>query len=361
MQRRSFLKAATAAGVVATSCTKKTASLKGSQKSFRWRLVMSVPKTLPVWGEGVVRFAKQVKDITEGRMDIRVYGANELVPAFEVFDAVGSGRVQMGHSAAYYWQGKIPAAPFFTSVPFGLNANGMRAWIKSGGGRELWDELYKPFGVKSFLAGNTGFQMGGWFRKPINSIDDYRGLKMRIPGLGGKVIEKAGAKPQVVPGAEIFTNLSTGVIDATEWVGPYHDYTMGFHKVAKHYYYPGWHETGPALELMVNRREFAALPISIQQAIEVAAAAVDRDIYAEWQAKDSEYLAKIRADSSVSIKPFPHAVLTKLRAYAEEVKQEVARSSPLARKIYASYSQFQKQFDAHQAVTEWAYIKALEK
>jgi TRAP-type mannitol/chloroaromatic compound transport system substrate-binding protein len=281
-----------------------------------------------------------------------------LVPALGTFDAVKAGTVEMGHSASYYWQGKIPASAFFTAVPFGMNANGMQSWISYGGGQELWNELYAPHGVRSFQAGNTGLQMGGWFNKEINSIKDFQGLKMRIPGLGGKVVAKAGAEPVLVPRGEIYTNLSTGVIDATEWVGPYHDYTLGLHKAAKYYYYPGWHEPGPVLELMINNEAWAKLPKELQQLVRTGANEMDRNMYAEWLAKDAEYFHKIQTETKTQIKKFPDDVLTTLKKHADTVKAEVAASSPLAQKVYDSFSNFQKSYDAHQNVTERAYVKA---
>lgn len=329
------------------------------KRRFKWRLAMAIPKTLPVWGEGVQRFAKQVETITDGEFKIKVYGANELVPALGTFDAVKAGRLQMAHSASYYWQGKLPASVFFTSVPFGLNANGMRAWLKSGGGQELWDELYAPHGVMALAAGNTGMQMGGWFNKEIKSLEDFKGLKMRIPGLGGRVMDKAGAKPVLVPGGEIYTNLSTGVIDATEWVGPYHDYIMGLYKAAKYYYNPGWHEPGPSLELMINQKAWASLPKDLQAVVRSCAAELDRDMHSEWLYQDAVYFNKIRSEGKAKIRSFPSPVLKALRKYSEEAKQEVAASSPLAKKIYNSYSKFQKLYDGHQNVTESAYFKAM--
>lgn len=325
------------------------------KKPFRWRLVMAIPKTLPIWGAGVEAFADKVKLLSDGALDIRVYGAGELVPALGVLDAVSAGRVEMGHAASYYWQGKIPSAVFFTSVPFGLNAAGMRSWISYGGGQELWDEAYKPFGVLAMPAGNTGMQMGGWFKKPINNINDFKGLKMRIPGLGGAVIAKAGAKPMLVAGGEIYTNLSTGVIDATEWVGPYHDYTMGFHKVADYYYTPGWHEPGPVLELMINQKKWNELPKELQQIVRTCAAELDRNMQAEWLAKDAIYLAKIKKETKVKVLSFPADVLSSLRGYAEQSLDELAAHDPLANKIRQSFEAFRSQFAEHLRATEFAY------
>ncbi|NRA63434.1 MAG: TRAP transporter substrate-binding protein DctP [Pseudobacteriovorax sp.] len=350
--RRGFIQKGALIG--ATALAGATSALAKS-KRFRWRLVMAIPKTLPIWGEGVVQFAKDVKAMTNGQLDIRVYGAGELVPALGVFDAVTSGQVQMGHAASYYWQGKIPSSVFFCSVPFGLSTNGMRAWLASGGS-ELWEEAYRPHGILPMSAGATGAQMGGWFNKEIKSAADFKGLKMRIPGLGGKVLAAMGGKPILMAGGEIFTNLSTGVIDATEWVGPYHDYVMGFHKAAKFYYYPGWHEPGPILELMINRKEWEKLPKDIQLIVRTAAAALDRDMHAKWLAKDAAYLEKIKKEGKVSLMAFPKDVIAKARELADSIKREHVKSDPLGQKVYASYKAFQLSFDAHNSVTESALI-----
>lgn len=357
MKRRNLIKGGLAAATAGTLAAPAVLTA-ATKKRFRWRLVMVIPKTLPIWGTGVVGFAKKVALMTDGRLKIKVYGAGELVPALGTFDAVKAGKVQMASSAAYYWQGKIPASVFFTAVPFGMNAQGMGAWIRNGGGQELWDELYAPHGVFGLAGGNTGMQMGGWFNKKINKISDFKGLKMRIPGLGGKVIERAGGKPMLVAGGEIYTNLSTGVIDATEWVGPYHDYIMGFYKAARYYYYPGWHEPGPVLELMINKKAFEELPKEFQQVVRSCAAELDRNMLVEWLAKDSEYYEKIKRETKVEILPFPPAVMADLKKFADEVKAGVAESGPLARKIYDSFTGFQARFEAQQAITERAYMKS---
>ena len=217
-------------------------------KTYNWRLVTSWPKNYPGLGMAPERIADLVEEMSDGQMKITVYGAGEQVPAFGVFDAVSSGSHQMGHSGGYFWKGKVPAAQFFTSVPFGLTADEINAWVNHGGGLELWREIYEPFNIYPIPAGNTGTQMFGWFNKEINSLEDIKGLKMRIPGIGGEVLKEAGGIPVTLPGGELFTALQTGVIDATEWVGPYNDLTFGFHQAAKYYYYPGWHEPGPMPE-----------------------------------------------------------------------------------------------------------------
>lgn len=361
MKRRKFIAdSAVALGAAAAiGCTsKKTSQTTTSTRTkFNWRLVMAIPKTLPIWGTGVEAFAEKVKVMSGGDLTIQVYGAGELVPALGTFDAVQAGQVEMGHAAAYYWQGKIPAASFFTAVPFGLNVAGMNSWLKSGG-QALWEELYAPYGIIGLPAGNTGLQMGGWYNREIKAAADFKGLKMRIPGLGGKVIAKLGAEPVLVAGGEIYTNLATGVIDATEWVGPYHDYVLGLHKVAKYYYYPGWHEPAPVLELMINKAAFEKLPTDLQQIIRTAASELDRDMYAQWLAEDMVHLAKIRTETNVEVREFPADVLKSLKAASAEVKEEVAASSALARKIFDSYSQHQTAFDALQDVTERAYFRA---
>lgn len=351
MKRRNFLKTV---GVAAAAAS-VTAPHAIAKKKYRWRMVMAVPKNLPIWGPEVVQFTRDVKQMSDGQLDIRVYGAQELVPAMGVFDAVKKGDVQMGHAASYYWQGKVPAAPFFAAIPFGMNIRGFKAWLQEGGGQKLWDELYGEQGLIGLPCGNTGIQMGGWFKKEIKTIADFQGLKMRMPGLGSKVIAKAGAKPILVAGGEIYTNLATGVIDATEWVGPYHDYTMGFHKVASHYYYPGWHEPGAQLELMINKQAFSELPKNLQEVVRICAAAADRRINIIWAAKDAEYFHKIKKTGKVKFHPFPKPVLQKLEQFSKEVVDEVAGTSAMAKKIHKSYFDFKRDFEAYQAVADNAY------
>lgn len=363
MERSDFIKiagAGLAAGSLAlTGCSKKeSTSGSTSQKKFRWRMGMVVPKNLPIWGPGMVNFAKRVKLMSNGRLDIKVYGAGELFPALQVFDAVKKGTVEMGHSAAYYWRGKLPASVFFTSVPFGMNANGMNAWLGAGGGQELWDELYSTHNLKALPCGNTGVQMGGWFRKEMNTIADFKGLKMRMPGLGGAVIEKAGAVPQQIAGGEIFTNLQTGVIDATEWVGPYHDYIMGFHKVAKYYYSGGWHEPGSVLELMINKEKWDSLPEDLQMIVKNCAAYTNMEMFNQWMAKDSEYFAKIKNEGKVTIKEYPLEITSQMKKYAKEILAEVAKSGPLAKKIHDSFMSFQQTYENYQEASERAYVRA---
>ena len=272
MNRKDFLRksAIVAAGTSAITlgCHSKESEISTpniiTNKKFKWKMVTTWPPNFPVIGDGCLNLAEWINKMSAGRLEINVYGGGELVPPLQTFEAVSSGAVEMGHGASYYWAGIEPAFQFFTSVPFGMNAQQMNAWMDFGGGRELWEELYARFNIVPFSAGNTGVQMGGWFNRRIETMESWRGLKMRMPGLGGKIIERAGATAVLSPGSELYTNLERGVIDATEWIGPYHDYIMGFHDIAKYYYYPGWHEAGSVLECIVNKRDFDSLPEDLQ-------------------------------------------------------------------------------------------------
>ncbi|MED5442390.1 MAG: TRAP transporter substrate-binding protein, partial [Pseudomonadota bacterium] len=293
-----------------------------------------------------------------GRLTIKVYGAGELVPALQVFDAVSQGTAEMGHSGAYYWKGKASAAQFFTSVPFGLTAQEMNGWIQYGGGQALWEEVYAPFNLLPLPGGNTGVQMGGWFNKEINSVDDLKGLKMRIPGLGGEVLARAGGTPVTLPGGEIFTSLQTGTIDATEWVGPYNDLAFGLYKVAEHYYYPGWHEPGSMMEFTINKDAFAELPADLQAIVRITAKAINEDMLAEYTTRNQAALIELKEKHGVDVREFPADVLDKLQTLSDEVVAEVAGADPLSQKVYDSYKAYRDQVKAYHAVSEQAYINA---
>ena len=269
MKRRKFIRTLGTAGL-ATGALVSGAPAVHAQKTYRWKMVTTWPKNFPGLGTGANYLADIVGKMSGGRLTVKVYGGGELVPPFESFDAVSQGTAEMGHAAAYYWKGKSPAAQFFAAVPFGLNADEMAGWIHYGGGQKLWDDLYADFNLKPFATGNTGVQMGGWFNKEIRSVDDYKGLKMRMPGLGGEVIKRAGATVVNLPGGEIFPSLQSGAIDATEWVGPYNDLAFGFYKAASYYYWPGWHEPGTVLEAFVNRKAYEELPGDLQAVVEQA-------------------------------------------------------------------------------------------
>jgi len=328
------------------------------QQSFKWKLVTTWPKNYPGLGMGPENFAKKVNAMSDGRLQIKVFGAGQLVPAFEVFDAVSQGTAEMGHGASYYWTGKAKAAAFFTSIPFGLNAQEMNGWLHYGGGLELWRELYADFNLVPFAAGNTGVQMAGWFNREINSMADIKGLKMRIPGMGGDVITRAGGVSVTIAGGELYTAMQTGVIDALEWVSPYNDIALGFHQVAKYYYYPGWHEPGPTLELIINKDALATLPKDLQAIVETAARAVNQDMLDEYTARNNEALMQLVDVHGVQLKKLPDEVILELRKISGEILEELAEHSELSRRIAESVKAFQKQATAYHRVSEEAYYQA---
>ena len=327
-------------------------------KTYNWRMVTTWPPNFPIFQEGVERFAKDVKTMSDGRLNIKVYAGGELVPPLETFDAVSQGTVEMGHGAAYYWAGKVPAAQFFTAVPFGLNAQGMNSWLYAGGGLELWREVYAPFNLVPFPMGNTGVQMGGWFNKKINSVADLKGLKMRIPGLGGKVLAKAGGTPVLLPGGEIYTALERKTIDATEWVGPFHDERLGLYRAAKYYYYPGWHEPGPVLELIVNKNAWATLTPDLQKIVDTAAASSNVWMLSQFEAQNLTALRKLKEQDKVTVLPFPDDVLKELHKMTKEVLDEEAAKDPTFKKVYDAYETFSKDNDGWNALSEAAYQHA---
>lgn len=356
ISRKSFLKkssivaAASATGLLA-SCGAKDESSSAAihtSKKYEWKMATTWPPHFPIMGEGADRFAKDVEIMSGGQMKIQVYGGGELIPPFETFDAVSQGMVEMGHSASYYWAGKSPASQFFPGVPFGMNPQETNAWLYYGGGLELWRELYSNYNLIPFPAGNTGFQMGGWFNKKVNSMEDIKGLKMRIPGLGGKVFSEAGGVPILSPVGEIYTNLERGVIDATEWVGPYHDYLMGFYKIAKYYYYPGWHEPSGALELIINKSAYQQLPKNLQEIISTAAKALNVSMLSEFEKLNIEYLEKIESEKSVEILRFSDGILEALKKITKNVLTEITSKDEMSLKIYNSYSKFQN------SISKWS-------
>lgn len=323
-----------------------------TQKTFEWKLITSWPKNFPGLGKGPETFAKMVNEMSGGRLTIKVHGAGEIVPGFEVFDAVSQGTVQMGHSGPYYWKGKAAAAQIFTGVPFGMNAQEMNGWLHYGGGLELWRELYQPFGLIPFAGGNTGTQMAGWFKKEINSVEDLKGLKMRIPGLGAEVLKKLGGVPVSLTGGELFTSLQTGAIDATEWVGPYNDLAFGLHKAAEYYYAFGWHETGTTLEFIANEKAFNELPSDLQKIVEVAARAVNQDMLDEYTARNNAAMQKLLNEHGVQLRQLPDDVIAALRSANEEVLKEQAEKDAMFAKIYQEYKTFQENIASFHEITE---------
>ncbi len=371
INRKDFLKK-TALGTIAlstlsTACAndesigdKVNAPNINTGKKYRWKMVTTWPPNYPIIGEGCEKMAGWIEEMSDGRLKIKVYGGGELVPALESFDAVSSGTAEMGSGGSYYWAGKAPATQFFATVPFGMNAQQMNAWLLSGGGMELWRELYAKFNLVPFAGGNTGVQMGGWFNKEINSLADLQGLKMRIPGFGGKVLEKAGGTAVLSAGSEIYTNLERGVIDATEWIGPFHDYKMGFYQIAKYYYAPGWHETGTCLEFFVNKPKFEALPKDLQIIVETAAARSNMAILSEIEAQNNLYMDKLVKEEGVEVRTFPDEVLSQLRIYTEEILEEITAADPFAKKVYDSYNNFRNRAKSWAEVTERVFYNKLQ-
>lgn len=362
MDRRKFVAslglgsaAAALAACAPSECEDGAPAAAGER--FRWQMVTTWPKNFPGLGTGAENFAKLAGLLSGGRLQIRVHGAGELVPAMEVFDAVSAGSAEMGHGAAYYWRGKHPAAPFFTSVPFGMNAQEMNSWLAHGGGQALWDELYAGFNLKPFACGNTGVQMAGWFNREINSISDLRGLKMRIPGIGGSVFRRVGGVPVQLAGGEVFTALQTGVIDAAEWVGPWNDMAFGFQRITKNYYYPGWQEPGPTLELIINREKWQQLPEDLQRVVTVASRAINQDMLDEYTARNNDALNELVEKHDVQLKRLPDDVLAALHQASIEEVEEIAASGEFAKRVRDSYRAFEKKAAAWHAISEQPYYE----
>jgi TRAP-type mannitol/chloroaromatic compound transport system substrate-binding protein len=359
MKRREILQgaglAAIASGLAACGARPETADTDRTRGRFQWKMVTSWPTNFPGLGTGAARLAEMITTASGGRLTVKTYGAGELVPAFEVFDAVGRGTAEMGHSASYYWRGKSAAAPFFCAVPFGLNAQEMNAWLHEGGGLALWREVYAPHGLVPFPAGNTGVQMAGWFRRPVESLASLQGLKMRIPGLGGEVMARVGATPVNVPGGEIFDALKDGTLDAAEWVAPYNDLAFGLHRAAKYCYYPGWQEPGPTLECMVSLAAWKTLPADLQAIVETCCRAVNDSMLAEYTARNQQALDALVNEHGVELRQLPDDVMVALRRAAADVLEELAAADPLARRALESMKAFRARAKAWHAVSEEAY------
>ncbi|MGE3149971.1 MAG: TRAP transporter substrate-binding protein [Pseudorhodoplanes sp.] len=306
----------------------------------KWRMVTSWPKRLPGPGMSAERVAERIRTLSGGRLDITVFAAGEVVPAFEVLDAVGSGVADMGHTAAFYWQGKEPAAAFFTTVPFGLTPNEHVAWVEAGGGQKLWDELYAPFGVKPFMGGNTGVCMGGWFRREIGSAGDMRGLKIRALGLGGEVYRRLGAIPQTTSPAEILTSLQSGVLDGAEFVGPGSDIALGLYRVAPFYYGPGFNKPNGTGECIVSLKAYEALDAEMKAVVAHACAAEATFALAEMERLNAEALGALTTRFGAQIKTFPAELVAAARKEADGVVSELAGKSERARRVRESYMAF---------------------
>jgi TRAP-type mannitol/chloroaromatic compound transport system substrate-binding protein len=357
MQRRRFLVKAGGVLVAAGATAAVDAPNVIAQPKFQWRMATSWTPALDVLQGNAQRFAKMVDEMSGGRLKIQVYAAGELIPAFGVFDACSQGTLEMYNSAAYYYAGKEAATQWFTGVPFGMNPAGQYAWYYYGDGLKLWEEAYKPFNLVPRPSASTGVQMGGWFRKKINSLADYKGLKFRMPGLGGKVIAKAGATVVLTPGGEIYTALERGVIDGSEWVGPHDDMKLGLHQTARYYYYPGWHEPGTTGEFVFNMKAYQGLPVDLQRILDYTCTAMHTLEYHEYDAKNIVALQKLRTEfkSKVEIVPFPADVLKEFRKLSAEVTKEESEKSAIAKKTYESYNKFQAALHPWHLMSEGGY------
>src|ERR1700676_5211063 len=336
MQRRSFLKAG---GIGLAATTIAAPAIAQSQPELKWRLAASWPKSLDALFGSVELFTKRIAEMTDGKFEIRPFAGGEIVPALQVLDAVQNGTVEMGHTASYYYFGKDPTFGFGTSVSFGPNQRLNQGWYTLGGGKEALNEFYKNYNVVSFLTGNTGCQMGGWFRKEIKTVDDLNGLKFRIGGFPGRVLQKLGAVPQQIAGGDIYPALEKGTIDAAEWVGPYDDEKLGFYKVAPHYYYPGWWEGGPMLLAIVNLDKWNALPKYYQSVLEQAGHFANNWMMAKYDAQNPTALRKLLA-SGTKLHAFPAPVIAASFKAAKELHSEVSATNANFKKAYDSLTAF---------------------
>ncbi|WP_319005032.1 TRAP transporter substrate-binding protein [Acuticoccus sediminis] len=324
-------------------------------------MVTTWPKNYPGLGTGAQRTADRISRLTDGRITVKLFAAGELVPAFEAFDAVSNGTAEIYHAADYYFQGKHPSFSFFTTVPLGLLASEMKAWVMHGGGWELWNELSNQFGVKPFPCGNTGTQMGGWFRGEVNTLDDLKGLKFRMPGLGGEALRQLGVNVVALPGGEIFQALQTGAIDGAEWVGPWNDLAFGFYRIAKNYYYPGFNDPGAQVSCGVNMAAYNELSDQDKAAIEAACLAEDNYGYAEFMAKNGQALTTLVTQHGVQLKEFPDEIFAAFAEASDKVVDATGNYDALAKKVLESYRKARTEYGDWTRVSDQAYANARQR
>jgi TRAP-type mannitol/chloroaromatic compound transport system substrate-binding protein len=338
MERRSFVHGAGLAGVLAAGMAP---AIVHAQANIRWRMASSFPKSLDtIFGAGEV-FAKKVGEMTGGKFQISVHAAGELMPAFGVVDGVQAGTVEIAHTAAYYFFGKDPTFAIGCAIPFGLNSRQMTAWMLEGNGLKLMRDFYKNYNIINFLGGNTGAQMGGWFRKEIKSLADMKGLKFRIGGFGGKVIDRIGGVPQSIPGGEIYQALEKGTIDAAEWVGPYDDEKLGFNKIAPNYAYPGFWEGGPQLDFFINDKAFNGLSAEYKAIVEAAASHAHVEMQAKYDARNPAALKRL-ASGGTKLFRFPKDLMDAAFKESIALYSELSASNPAWKKVYEDYAAFRK-------------------
>jgi TRAP-type mannitol/chloroaromatic compound transport system substrate-binding protein len=355
MDRRSFIRkaGATGAGVAAATALAAPAIAQSNPK-ISWRLTSSFPKSLDTIYGGAEVFSKYVSEATDGNFQIQVFAAGEIVPGLQAADAAAAGTVEACHTVSYYYWGKDPAWALGSAVPFALNARGQNAWQYHGGGIDLMNEFYAAQGLIGYPGGNTGVQMGGWFRKEINTVADLKGLKMRIGGFAGKVVERLGVVPQQIAGGDIYPSLEKGTIDAAEWVGPYDDEKLGFYKVAPYYYYPGWWEGGPTVHLMFNKAKFEELPDSYKSLVRTAAQATDADMLQKYDYVNPPAVKRLVANGA-QLRPFSPEILDACFTAANEVYAEIMASNAPFKKIWESLTAFRKDHYLWAQVAEYNY------
>ncbi len=355
MERRTFLKqagitTATAAAAITVGAPAVIASPK-----IQWTATSFWNPKIKIMFDMAKAFCEEVKEMTDGQFEIKLYGGGELVPPPGAFDAVSKGTVQMGTGSPYFWAGKSTAFNWFGSIPFGMNAQCINSWFYSGNGQALMDELYGQFGLVGRIFGNSGMQMGGWYRKKINSLEDMKGLKMRIGSIAGKVLSEVGVTTVMVPPEEIFPALERGVVDAAEFVGPIHDILLGLYKVAKYYYTPGWHEPGPTLDIFFNKQAYEALPKHFQKVLDVAAASINIKTLAAFDAQSSTVLNTLIQDHKVEMQVYPDDVIQKLKEISKAVIEAEALKDPFAAKVHADYVAYQATTAGWGSMTEKVY------
>ena len=357
MERRHFVRGAGLAGVLAAGAAP---AIVHAQATIRWRLASSFPKSLDTLFGVADVFAKKVSDMTGGKFTVSTHAAGELMPAFGVVDGVQNGTVECANTAPYYFFGKDECFALGCAIPFGLNSRQMTAWMYEGNGLKLMREFYKPYNIVNFPMGNTGAQMGGWFRKPILSLADFKGLKFRVGGFAGKVVERIGGVPQNIPGGEIYQALEKGTIDAAEWVGPYDDQKLGFYKVAQHYAYPGWWEGGPQLDLFVNQKAYDGLSAEYKAIVEAASTYAHVDMQAKYDARNAASLKQLVAGGA-KLFPFPKDLMDAAFKESMALYSEISAKNPRWKKIYDDYASFRRDVNLWFQFTEANFDDFMQK